>query len=587
MLDTINDLREKIENTLDSYITNLEESEKHEILQKKDEIVTNLMEGKFKDLGGLTAMRGFVYQYYVSMYYMLLMICPARESWWEAVVLEYFDDVTLIGEHKIRFIQVKTIKEEGDKNHQPNHFYKRKALDQAEDARSHFNSWVEKNVLNYDYFLESNLGEGINSSYEPQFEIVTNTKRNSLSALKKYTENINYKIKGEADGDADGNMEDAIKEDDVFKRAIQTPIPTLNYKFEDYAKKDINYYLTRLYINKFGSTRGLYDDILNMIEETVYVNDIRAKSIAEHIFKSMFAFVISNSHEDNEDKINKSELVITNGQISNLIQGWFIEAKELISESSYYDSAWAIFEATIGNLETEFKEQFANDFLKTELLTQLDWLNAHITASNRENSTYCVSILNKIFNGNNNLSIWDFEHGDIKSNLKESLRFIIYFMVFYESHSEVYHNAKMLFHEGKSDIIDNVLFTIYHARNKLNKVTSIEKIKSSLNECHISRQITLGLYCLLIGSKKDSKNPSTSKIAARFKITTNVDSLHKITDVPDHMKFVDVSDIEDFFELFKNEGIDLDSFKGIELLPTWKTYLDENVEKMKVTYIET
>lgn len=586
MLDTISNLREKIENTLDDYITDLEESEKLEILQKKEYIVANLMAGKFRDLGGLTAMRGFVYQYYVSMYYMLSMICPTHESWWDAVVFEYFDDVTLIGEDKIRFIQVKTIKEEGDKNHQPNHFHKRKSLEQVEDVRSHFNSWVEKNILNYDYFLESNLGDGINrSSYEPQFEIVTNTKRNSLSALKKYTANINYEIKGEVD--ADGNIEDAIKEDDVFKKAIQTPIPTLNYKFEDYAKKDINYYLARLYINKFGSTRELYEDILNMIEETVYVTDIRAKSIAEHIFKSMFAFVISNSHEDNEDKINKNELVITNGQISNLIHGWLIEAKELISESSYYDSAWAIFETTIGSLETEFKEQFANDQLKAELLTQLDWLNAHITASNRENSTYCVSILNKIFNGNNNLSIWDFEHGDIKSNLKESLKFIIYFTIFYESHAEVYHNAKMLFHEGKSDIIDNVLFTIYHARNKLNNITSIEKIKSSLNECHISRQITLDLYCLLIGSKKDSINPSASKIAARFKITTNVDSLHKITDVPDHMKFVDVSKIDDFFEVFKNEGIELDSFKEIELLPAWKTYLDENVQEMKVTYIET
>ncbi|MFC0273170.1 dsDNA nuclease domain-containing protein [Metabacillus herbersteinensis] len=582
----LNNLREKVGNSLDEYILDLEDSEKLEVLHKKDEIVANLMAGKFRDLGGLTAMRGFVYQYYVSMYYMMSMISPTRESWWDAVVLEYFDDITLIGEEKIKFIQVKTIREDGVKNHQPNNFSTRKSLDQADDAKNHFNSWVEKNILNYDYFLESNTVEDITdkNSYEPQFEIVTNTKKSSLSKLKNYTENINYEIKDSVD--AEGEIEDAIKDDDVFKKAIEKPITKFGYRFEDYAQMDIDYYLKRLYINKLGSTRELYEDTLNMIEETVNVTDIRAKSIAEHIFNRMFALVILNSHEDNEDKIEKSELIITKAQINYLIKGWLVEAKELISESSYYDSAWGIFETTIGSLETEFKEQFVNGSLKAELLTQLDWLNNHITTSNRENSTYCVSIFNKIFNGNNNLSIWDFEHGDIRSNLKESLRFIVYFTVFYESHSEVYHNAKMLFHKGKSSVIDNVLFTIYHARNKLNKVTSIEKIKSSLNECHVSRHITLDLYCLLIGSKKDVLNPLASKISARFKITTDVDSLKKITEVPDHMKFVDVSELEDFFESFKQDGIELDSFRESELLPSWKEYLDEIVKKMKVNYIE-
>ncbi|PSC77137.1 hypothetical protein C6576_14510, partial [Mammaliicoccus sciuri] len=221
--------------------------------------------------------------------------------------------------------------------------------------------------------------------------------------------------------------------------------------------KDIDYYLKKLYINKFGSTRELYENVIDMIEETISVKDIRAKSIAEHVFQKMFAFVILNSHEDNEKRIKKKELIITKLQIQNLIDQWVIEAKELISKSSYYDSAWAIFSKVILELESEFKDQFANENLKNELLKELQWLNEHITKNNGVNSTYCVMILNKIFNGNNNLSIWDFEHGDIKSNLKESLRFVIYFLVFYEEHSEVYNTAKLLFHEGRSSVIDNIL----------------------------------------------------------------------------------------------------------------------------------
>ncbi|MET3730227.1 hypothetical protein ABID52_003846 [Fictibacillus halophilus] len=582
----INNLREKIESTLDDYIIDLAAQEKQEIQQNKEQIVNSLMAGEFRDLGGLTAMRGFVYQYYVSMFYMVSMIYPKRNNWWKSVVLEYFDDITLIGEDKIRFIQVKTVKEGGNKNHQPNDFYKRKSLNNPENEREYFNSWIEKNLLNYDYFLESNVINDVDKSvYNPQFEIVTNTKQSSLSTLKHYSGNVDFEIKDVID--KDGNVEHVITDEDPFKNAIMKPIDGLNLRFEEYARKDIDYYLKRLYINKFGSTRELYDDILDMIEETILITDIRGKSIAEYIFKRMFAFVISNSHVDNEDRLKKDELLVTKLQIKHLVAGWVTEAKELISESSYYDSAWAIFNRSISELEIEFKAQFANDNLKGELLKALQWINAHITESNIGNSTYCVTILNKIFYGNNSLSMWDFEHGDVERNLKESIRFIVYFIVFYENHLEVYSTAKMLFHEGKSSVIDNILFTLYHARNNLNKVTSMEKIKSCLNECHISRQITLDLYCLLIGTKKDSINSTASGIAAMFKVTNEPDSSHKITDVPDNMRFVDADEIEDFFEGFKDEGIVLDSFKQNVLLPHWKDYLDGIVNKMRVTYIES
>ncbi|MEE6132824.1 dsDNA nuclease domain-containing protein [Priestia sp. GS2] len=575
MLETLDIKRKKIVSTLEDYMADLEEQEKQEIILHKEQIITSLMSGEFRDLGGLTAMRGFVYQYYVSMYYIVSMIYQKQDNWWNSVVLEYFDDITLIGENKIRFVQVKTVKEGGTKSHAANDFVKRKPLKDPDNPKIHFNSWVEKNVLNYDYFLESNLIKEVDkSTYNPQFEIVTNTKQSSLSNLINYTGNIYFEIK------------DAINSEDRLKAAILKPIENLGFEFGDTSLKEIDYYLKRLYINKFGSTRELYENIIDMIEETISITDIRAKSIAEYVFQKMFAFVISNSHEDNEDRIKKDELIITKLQIEYLIAGWVTEAKELISERSYYDSAWAIFNRAIVDLESEFKEQFANEKLKVELLKELQWINEHITESNRGNSTYCVLVLNKIFNGNNNLSMWDFEHGDIKSNLKESLRFIIYFLVFYEEHSEVYNTAKLLFHEGHSSVIENILFTLYHARNISNKVTSMEKIKFSLNECYISRHITLDLYCLLIGTKKDVINPTASSISSMFKVTSANSNMHKITDVPDNMRFVDVGEVEDLFESFKEGGIDLDSFKHNELLPRWKEYLDGIVNNLKENYIE-
>lgn len=281
MLETLDIKRKKIESTLENYMTDLEEQEKQEILLHKEQIVSSLMSGEFRDLGGLTAMRGFVYQYYVSMYYIVSMIYQKRDNWWSSVVLEYFDDITLIGENKIRFIQVKTVKEGGTKSHAPNDFVKRKSLKDPEKPKLHFNSWVEKNILNYDYFLESNLIEEVDkSTYNPQFEIVTNTKQSSLSNLINYTGNINFEIK------------DAISSEDKLKAAISKPIENLGFGFGDFSQKEIDYYLKKLYINKFGSTRELYENIIDMIEETIFITDIRAKSIAEYVFQKMFAFVI-------------------------------------------------------------------------------------------------------------------------------------------------------------------------------------------------------------------------------------------------------------------------------------------------------
>lgn len=575
MQETLDVIQKNINLELDKYLTDLSSDEQQEINDHKERIISSLMAGDFRDLGGLTAMRGFVYQYYVAMYYMVSMIYSKKGRVWDSVILEYFDDVTLISENIIRFIQVKTVKEGGMKSHAPNDFVKRKSLKDPKDQKSHFNSWVEKNILNYDYFLDSDLiREEDKIKYIPQFEIVTNTKQNSLADLKNYTGNINFEIKGD------------ISSDDKLRVGISRPIKNLSFEFNDFSKNEIDYYLKKLYINKFGSTRELYENVIDMIEETISIKDIRAKSIAEYVFQKMFAFVISNSHEDHENRIKKEELIITKLQIKSLIENWVIEAKELISERSYYDSAWGIFSRVILELESEFKGQFANENLKIELLNELQLINEHITENNRVDSTYCVSILNKIFNRNNNLSIWDFSNGDMISNLKESIRFIIYFLMFYEEHSEVYNKAKLLFHEGYSSVMDNILFTIYHARNSSNKLTSIEKIKLSLNECHVSRQITIDLYCLLIGTKKDSENTKTSRIIDKFKVTSTNNSSHKITDVPDNMRFVDVNELEILFEGLKGEGVILDSFRNNELLTEWEVILQEIVKEMRDNYIE-
>ncbi|MEM5673128.1 dsDNA nuclease domain-containing protein [Bacillus cereus] len=58
----------------------------------------------------MTAIRGFVYQYYVAAKYLIDMLF-SKTAWWDKVIFELLDDIALCGDKKIRFIQVKTKRE--------------------------------------------------------------------------------------------------------------------------------------------------------------------------------------------------------------------------------------------------------------------------------------------------------------------------------------------------------------------------------------------------------------------------------------------------------------------------------------------
>ncbi|PIE92117.1 hypothetical protein CO726_28260 [Bacillus fungorum] len=555
-------LLEKLEKYADG---SLEEEDKDTIEKQKEEIVSMLMLGKFRDLGGLTAMRGFVYQYYVAMYYIVSMLYSKHNNWWDSVILEYFDDVALVGENKIRFIQVKTVKESSSNRHQPGDFIKRKILKDPNSNKERFNSWVEKNILNYDYFLSDNINWGNNKdSFEVQFEIVTNTASSSLQGLEIYTLNTNF------------NITEKISDEDKFKKGILIPVKIdkgIEVAFSDIALKSLDFYLQKLYVNKFGSSIEMRDNILEMISETIGIKDLRRASVADYIFEKLFAYVIKKGNDDNEERLKKEDLIIHRDEIKQLIELWTVEAKELLSESSYYDTAFDLFNRAILSLKMEFNEDFANTYLKDELIENLNWVSNSILEKLKIKSTYCILFLNRLFNTSNSLTIWDLDQAENEVFLKNSIRHIVYFLIFYSRKTSDYEEARMIFHSGESDIIDSVLFTLYHARNKSSLIEAQNRVVTSINDCEVSKKITLDLYCLVIGSKKSKTR--ASRIAAKFK-TNNVDQVQpKIIDIPDNIYFVDTEEFEGYFEDFKQEGIELYSFQNEELLDEWNDFVKE------------
>lgn len=564
-------LKNQLQARLDEYLESLSTEEKQDIEKNKNDIIQKLMEGNFKDLGGLIAMRGFVYQYYVAMYYILSMIYEKHSSYWNAVILEYFDDITLIGPQKIRFIQVKTIKE--GNSHQANDFYKRKQLKKAQDDKSYFNSWVEKNIFNYDIFLDSQISNSIDrSQYSPEFEIISNTPLTTLKSLSRYTENTNF------------NITTPIPTDDKIKLNILKSVNQKN--LASYLKNDIDFYLRKLYINKLGSFNELSYNILQMISEIISETDVRAPSIREYVQKQLFIYIISNSHNDKESQSQKDDLIIYSHHIKSLINQWTQEAKELISEAAYCDTSFGFFSNIITNLEAEFNREIQNNTLKTELLEELNLINQQITNEFSKDNRYFIYLLNKIFNAENTMSIIDFKDSDIMYYLQESFKFIIHFRVFYQNNHEVYNQAKLLFQKGESATICNVLFTIYHARQLYEKNISMEKIKACIHNCEISRKIALDLHCILLGNKDYSNEQSTLGALEQFKISNPNNTPPKITNIPNNIHFVDGKKLMEFFNAFKSADLSLNTFKDKKLLEIWNNQLKDNINKLKERYYE-
>lgn len=566
-------IKKKLFDEVVAYASELEQEENNEVINGIDDIVHKLMTGNFRDLGGLVAMRGFIYQYYVAMFYAVEMLYEKKDNWWNAIVLEYFDDVALVGEDKIRFIQVKTVREKTHNKHTLSDFTTRKKLVDPESERDRFNSWVEKNFLNFDYFLEDqNILDGVmgSESYSPEFEIITNSASVTLQDIDVFTFNTDF------------NIVDEISDSNKIKEKILKPIKLTSkteVHFKDVARMDIDFYLKKLYINKFGSSVELCTDILRMIGEIIDVEDVRKPAITEYIFEMLFANVVKRCHNDNEDTLKKDNLILHKVELEKLFERWKVEIKESLSAASYYGTAFGLFEKATDNLKLYFVKEYPNLGLRNDLIETLGWFKQKTLSEFTDNPTYCISFLNRLFNTNNTLTTWDFEHPDSELFLRNSIKHIVYFLAFYTEKNSDFNEARLIFHAGESEIINSVLFSIYHARNQFSSTESKNRVVTTLFECEVSSEFENDIYCLVLGSKINNADELTSKIASKYLTNTVQKDEPTILEIPDKIHFVDIEQFESFFKGFQVEGITLESFQNHDFLRDWDDHITRIVTR--------
>ncbi|PEW11078.1 hypothetical protein CN439_25040 [Bacillus cereus] len=131
--------------------------------KSSEEIMNSLAEIPQGEMGGITAITGFYYQFLIAIKYLIELL----DEKWDYVGIELHDDIVLGKGNLIRFVQVKTSKENIREVTDVSELYSRKSKEiKGEEGRYKVNSsWVDK-LLSKAEFFRSDEG------YLTQFQLV-------------------------------------------------------------------------------------------------------------------------------------------------------------------------------------------------------------------------------------------------------------------------------------------------------------------------------------------------------------------------------------------------------------------------------
>ncbi|WP_393959897.1 dsDNA nuclease domain-containing protein [Priestia megaterium] len=155
--------------------------------KNEKEIMKYLLELEPDEIGGITAISGFYYQFLVTIEYCIELL----DGKWDFVAFELHDDIIVGNEEEkiIRFVQVKTSKKLLQNPSDVSNLYLRttKKDDKTKEKYNKNDSWIDKLVSKAQYFKTLD-------GYNTQFQLYTSyhiIKSNQYN-FDHYTDNINF-----------------------------------------------------------------------------------------------------------------------------------------------------------------------------------------------------------------------------------------------------------------------------------------------------------------------------------------------------------------------------------------------------------
>ncbi|WIM38639.1 dsDNA nuclease domain-containing protein [Paenibacillus sp. PK4536] len=531
-----------------------------------------------ENVGGITALRGFVYQYYVAMYYMVEMLYE-KNSWWDNVVFEILDDIALIGKDQIRFIQVKTVREDGEDRHlTAKHLYERK---------DELNSWLDKLFYNMQKFNKDEIGINISKDMQFQFELATNATYEK-EGLGIYAKNDFYKIEDKILTDKDILLSKLNKE--LVKSSTKKSNSRIVLNFNERVGQEPKWCLERFYLNHFGSIESLKNKIIgklsdycrrSMVEEILSEkkslninpnNNPLFTEISSRVLQNMLVTIVEKTHKDHLP--DKYSFVFSRKEFENLVNVWTKHAITNMQLDIQNFNFRELFLSCFQELDSEIDLSCSVLSVKKDLRESITWIYEALENENSKISKFVYEkFLNRLFHLDNSNFPISQKIGDDKF-LKDSLKYIVLYLAFYSDREFIFDNNKFLFKKGRSDqeAIWN-LFSMYNARGKDTYLQAQKKIISQIENCSFSNSIQEPYHFFITHEDKAANPNNTNPFFINNSITHNYRSEEKeIIDIPIYVKFHEEKDLQAIYELSQSSDETIE-FKGDETIKIWHEML--------------
>lgn len=485
---------------------------------EKQTAIRFLINGEPLELGGLTALRGFVYQYYVAAYYMVEML--DSDAWWEEVLFEYIDDVTLLGKGKIRFVQVKTVREDWEDRHfTPNTFYKReKGTD----------SWLDTLFLTYpktqELFEEQNYTQFNDLAIE--FELATNSTCGAKD-FKKYVLNKAYNISTKTSLKDDKLLKGINKKIEIKQEQDDGKTKTEEYDFFELTQLDADWCLRRFHINYLGALESLQQKIIGKLADRSYMNSLleselnkkslpKGREIYNYISQKILGYIILNivnrTHSDESSK--KEKLIFSKKELEQLFRDWqnkaLYEIQNELNVATKRSFFYKCFEEIYDEINSSWDSKFHGILIDT-----LSWVQQSLEKEVQKGNQYAYEqFYNRLFYLNNFNIVPSYRLED-SSYLKTSLTYMMICLVFYPDRDFLFENAQLLFKRGKQGDEAWNIFAIYNAREEATYLHALRKIIVRAEECSLAKSLQQNYYFFIVSDDKNKyldDNPFVSEM---------------------------------------------------------------------------
>ncbi|MCI1577673.1 MAG: DUF4297 domain-containing protein [Clostridium beijerinckii] len=542
-----------IEEIIDEYL------KENEIIvgeKEKNQIIETLIECNYSaaEKGGIIALRGFMYQYLVAVYY-ILNIAKGKLDW-DYVVYELGDDVALIKDNKICFYQVKT-KMDNDE-------YINFTINGDLTKRTKkLDSWMDKLFLNSKRIKEKMEGLNITlkDDLEVSYRLVINTLYNSMSEIAPYCDNS-------AELDKDKKILKRLKSIKSFNNQ--------EFNLEDELGESVENYINKFSIIALGGYKTILDKNIALVCEIINDDDTQ---IAKKIVEELVTMILFNTHDDylvNEE--SKKKFIFKKDNFINVVKDKEHNVRTQIEMRRQKRVVSFMFERAFEAIREEFEREF-NSILFDELMKTMLWLKDSLLDRVDKDEYIYEKFINRIFLlENNKASCLNTESSIDNSDLVSTLKNIIMYMMFYDNRNIIDDSeSKFLVKSGVYNNFKSYL-TMYNPRKRKSEIEAVAYIHSKMKKCQVLNSLTGEIICFLLDYKQEYIYEWG--LDYEQKITDSGDEFRVISK-PENLKFCRISKLEEFMEQVQLR-VDRNVILKDHIFsksPVWNQYLTKSIKE--------